>query len=281
MTGAEMPAPKNRLQIMAERSPKLRNRLAWVLVPALVVTAVAAWFVLDPGFRGGNQVQPSLSSAETDEFGQRVRAYLLENPEVLVEAMQILQTRQQAAEASEVETVLAARADEVFRDPMAPVTGNPDGDVTLVEFFDYNCPYCRRVAPVVFEAESADPQLRIVYKEFPILGPGSLFAAKAALAAHRQGLYFAFHEALMQSGGRAEEGSVLAIAKEVGLDVDRLQADMADPEIQAAIDRNLDLAEALRITGTPGFVVGKRILRGATDLGTLQSLIQEARAASQ
>src|SRR3546814_2955847 len=127
--------------------------------------------------------------------------------------MQVLQTRQQAAAASEVEAALAARADEVFRDPMSPVTGNPDGDVSLVEFFDYNCPYCRRVAPVVADAEAADPQLRIVYKEFPILGPGSAFAAKAALAAHRQGLYFTFHKALMQAGGRADESSVLPVAE--------------------------------------------------------------------
>lgn len=264
---------------MAERSTLSRKSLAWLLVPALLIAAAAAWFALDPGINSGT-TQEARGPESQDEFGRRVRAYLLENPQVIVEAMQVLQARQQAAEASEVGAVLAARADEVFRDPMAPVTGNPEGDVTLVEFFDYNCPYCRRVAPVVAEAEAADPQLRIVYKEFPILGPGSVFAARAALAAHQQGLYFAFHEALMQSGERAEEDSVLAVAKEVGLDVERLQADMADPEIQAAIDRNLALAEALRITGTPGFVVGKRILRGATDLETLQSLIRDARAAA-
>ena len=266
---------------MAERPKFSRKSLAWLLVPAMTIAAAATWFALDPGFRNSGSAQMTAASDEPDEFGRRVRAYLLENPQVIVEAMQVLQTRQQAAEASEVEVVLAARADEVFRDPMSPVTGNPDGDVTLVEFFDYNCPYCRRVAPVVADAEAADPQLRIVYKEFPILGPGSAFAAKAALAAHRQGLYFTFHEALMQAGGRADESSVLAVAEDVGLDVERLKSDMKDPEIQAAIDRNLALAEALRITGTPGFVVGKRILRGATDLGTLQSLIREARAAPQ
>src|SRR3546814_2397253 len=119
--------------------------------------------------------------------------------------MQRLQDRQRAAEADAVGAGLAARAEEVCRDPASPVTGNPNGDVTLVEFFDYNCPYCRRVAPVVAEAEAADPQLRIVYKEFPILGPGSVFAAKAALAAHRQGLYFAFHEALMRSEEHTSE----------------------------------------------------------------------------
>lgn len=266
---------------MAERPKFSRKSLPWLLVPALAIAAGAIWFALDPGFRNSGSAQMTAASDEPDEFGRRVRAYLLENPQVIVEAMQVLQARQQAAEASEVEAVLAARADEVFRDPMSPITGNPDGDVSLVEFFDYNCPYCRRVAPVVADAEAADPQLRIVYKEFPILGPGSAFAAKAALAAHRQGLYFTFHEALMQAGGRADESSVLAVAEDVGLDLERLKSDMKDPEIQAAIDRNLALAEALRITGTPGFVVGKRILRGATDLETLQTLIREARAAPQ
>src|SRR3546814_19236817 len=118
--------------------------------------------------------------------------------------MQVLQTRQQAAAASEVEAALAARADEVFRDPMSPVTGNPDGDVSLVEFFDYNCPYCRRVAPVVADAEAADPPLRIVYKAIPILGPGSAFAAQAALAAHRPGHNFTLHKALLHAGGQRE-----------------------------------------------------------------------------
>jgi protein-disulfide isomerase len=266
---------------MANRSTLSRKYLAWLLVPALVIAAAAAWFALDPGFRGSETSQEARGPETQDEFGQRVRDYLLENPQVIVEAMQVLQARQQAAESSEAEAVLAARADEVFHDPMAPVTGNPDGDVTLVEFFDYNCPYCRRVAPVVAAAEAADPQLRIVYKEFPVLGPDPVFAARTALAAHHQGLYFAFHEALMQAGGRAGEDSVLAAAEGVGLDVERLKSDMKDPEIQAAIDRNLALAEALRITGTPGFVVGRRILRGATDLETLQSLVRDARAAPQ
>jgi protein-disulfide isomerase len=158
------------------------------------------------------------------------------------------------------------------------VGGNPDGDVTLVEFFDYNCPYCRSVAPVMNEAEAADSQLRIVYKEFPILGPNSVYAAKAALAAHRQGHYLAFHQALMQANGKADSNLVLAVAAEVGLDAERLKTDMEDPAIQEAIDRNLALAQALRITGTPGFVVGRQILRGAVDLKTLQQVIQEARA---
>lgn len=158
-----------------------------------------------------------------------------------------------------------------------PLGGNPAGDVTLVEFFDYNCPYCRRVGKIMNAAERADPRLRIVYKEFPILGPNSLFAAKAALAAHKQEKYVDFHQALMADQGAANEQSVLKLAAEIGLDVERLKSDMKDPAIQSAIDRNLALARALHINGTPGFVIGEKILRGATDLKTLQGLIRRSR----
>jgi protein-disulfide isomerase len=119
--------------------------------------------------------------------------------------------------------------------------------------------------------------LRIVYKEFPILGPGSTFAAKAALAVHRQGKYVAFHKELMQVRGRVDEARVLDVAAKIGVEVELMKTDMNDPAIQAAIDRNLELAEVLRINGTPGFVIGEQILHGATDLKTLQELIREAR----
>lgn len=255
----------------------IARKFAWLLLPALLIVAGAVWFIVDPGFRTPVTSTDASSAMPQDELEQRFRTYLLENPEVIVEAMQRLQARQRAAEASEATAALNARADEVFRDPASPVGGNPEGDVTLVEFFVYNCPYCRRVAPVMIDAEASDPNLRIVYKEFPILGPDSLYAAKAALAAQRQGRYVAYHKALMQADGAANEENVLAVAAEVGLDVERLEADMEDPAIRDAIDRNIALARALRITGTPGFVVGARILRGATDLKTLQGLIREAR----
>jgi protein-disulfide isomerase len=147
------------------------------------------------------QPAPPMSSkgAELDPFEQRVRAYLLKNPEVIMEALQVLQERQRAAEAETFKRTIAERSDEILNDPAAPVGGNPAGDVTLVEFFDYNCPYCRRVAPTVVELEEADPGLRVVYKEFPILGPGSEFAARAALAARKQGKYVPFHNALMRA----------------------------------------------------------------------------------
>ena len=181
------------------------------------------------------------------------------------------------AEQSETKEVLKTRSNEIFHDSATPVGGNPDGDVSLVEFFDYNCPYCRQVAPHMVKAEANDPKLRIVYKEFPILGPNSRFAAKAALAAHRQGKYVAFHQALMQAKGLVDEARVLATAATVGLDAERLKVDMEDRAIQVAIDRNLELARALRIDGTPGFLIGEQIARSAIDLDTMEGLIRSAR----
>jgi protein-disulfide isomerase len=151
----------------------------------------------------------------------------------------------------------------LFRDADSRVGGNPNGDITLVEFFDYNCPYCRQMVPVMMQAEASDPQLRVVYKEFPILGPNSTFAAKAALAAHKQGKYVAFHRALYQVRGAVDPSKVTEVAVAVGLDADRLKADMGNPTIGALIEKNLALARALRIDGTPGFVTGNQVLRGA------------------
>lgn len=254
-----------------------RRRISWLLVPLVLIAAVGAWLTLDPGFRWTRPAPDITVDLPQDAFGQRVRDYLLEHPEVIMEAVRRLEARQQANEESEAQKVIKARAEEVLRDPDSPVGGNPQGDVTLVEFFDYNCPYCRHVVPVMADAEAADPQLRIVYKEFPILGPNSTFAAKAALAVHRQGRYLAFHKALMQVRGTVDEAQVLGLAAKTGVDVERMKADMRNPAIQAAIDKNLELAQALRINGTPGFVIGEQILRGATDLKTLQGLIRDAR----
>ncbi|MBB4653417.1 protein-disulfide isomerase [Aminobacter niigataensis] len=256
---------------------KRSSGIMWFLFVFAVAGAAAAWFVLDPGLRNPHEAAAD-NIVSNAAFDKRVREYLLANPEVIVEAVQGLEARQREAEATEAQAALSARASEVFRDPDSPVGGNPQGDVTMVEFFDYNCPYCRQVAPVMREAESGDRQLRIVYKEFPILGPGSVFAAKAALAAHRQGRYTAFHIALMQAKGKVGEATVLQAAADVGLDVDRLRRDMGDPKVQAAIDRNVALAQSLRINGTPGFVIGDQVLRGATDLATMKTLIAQARA---
>jgi protein-disulfide isomerase len=267
-----MPTPIGAGGVPGKQAPS-RRRLRLLSMAALSLMGA-------PGIdHVSAQDAPPISSktAELDPFEHRVREYLLENPEVIMEALQILQERQRAAEAEGLKRTIAERSDEILNDPAAPVGGNPAGDVTLVEFFDYNCPYCRRVAPTMAELEEADPDLRVVYKEFPILGPGSQFAARAALASRRQGKYVPFHNALMQATEQVTEETVMGIAREVGLDTDQLRADMQDPAIGEAIARNLQLANALGITGTPSFVIGQEVVPGAVDLRTLQSLIARAR----
>ena len=262
---------------MTQFSKFTGRRFGFLLLPLLLIIAASAWYLLDPGFRAGQQPTTASENLPQDAFERRVRDYLVANPEVIVEAMQNLERKQREAEQTEAQAALTIHRDELFNSPESPVGGNPQGDVTMVEFFDYNCPYCRQVAPAMVAAEEGDPRLRIVYKEFPILGPNSVFAARAALAAHRQNLYPQFHKAMMQVSGSADEEQVIAVAEEIGLNVEQLRADMQDPAIDAEIDRNLALARALRINGTPGFVIGDEILRGATDLQTMQRLIDQAR----
>jgi protein-disulfide isomerase len=171
--------------------------------------------------------------------------------------------------------VLLAHSDEIFRDADSPIGGNPEGDVTLVEFYDYNCPYCKQMSSVIAQAEAADPQLHLVYKEWPILG--SVFPAKAALAAERQGKFIVFHRALYQLRGQVDEGKTLATATALGLDLARLKSDLQDPAIDAMLKRNMALARALKIDGTPGFVIGDQILTGPIELTKLEMVVRDAR----
>ena len=243
---------------------------------ALVLSGFAAVFsgaalLVSAGLLGEN-------ASPSGGFEEQARSYLLDNPEVLIEALRTFEQREQAAAADELKTLIGQRRDEIFNDPASPVLGNPAGDVTLVEFFDYNCPYCRKAAPLMAEVQASDQNVRLVYKEFPILGPGSAFAARAALASQKQGKYAAFHEALMAHSGAIDESATTDIAREIGLDIEKLREDMQDPAIEEAIQRNLALAGDLRINGTPSFLVGDEIVRGLTDLPTLQRLIAEARA---
>jgi protein-disulfide isomerase len=251
--------------------------LAWAILPVLVLGVASERFE-----KSHSLGSPALAAdMSQDEFEQRVRNYLLAHPEVVGDAIKRLEAKESEQETADANAALKAHAAAVFQDPDNPVGGNPNGDVTLVEFFDYNCPYCRAMATLMKQAAEADPQLRIVYKEFPILGPGSVFAAKAALAANKQGKYEAFHRALYQVHGAVDEGKVLEVARTVGLDTDRMKADMQDNAIDGMLEKNGKLAEALHITGTPGFVAGDQVTTGATDLSALQAFIGRARNASQ
>lgn len=226
-----------------------------------------------------------LQAAAQDISEDRVRELVLEtireNPEIVMEAVAILEARQAEAQAASQAEVLSRERDTLERDPNAPVLGNPEGDVTVVEFFDYNCPYCRRAKPEIEALLAADPDVRLVYREWPILGEGSVFAARAALAAREQGLYEDFHWALMGMSGRAEESSVLRIAEDIGLDVAQLRRDMEAPEIDAHIESSMRLAQALGITGTPSFVIGDALVPGVVDVEQLSSLVSDAREPEQ
>ena len=202
-----------------------------------------------------------------------------ENPEIVMEAVEILRQREEAAVADAAASVLEERRDALERGPNAPVMGAAEGDVTVVEFFDYNCPYCRRAAPELEALIEADEGVRVVMREWPILGEGSEFAARAALASREQGLYEPFHWALMELAGRAEEDTVIEVAREVGLDVERLRADMVAPQVEEHIALSMELAQGLGFSGTPSFVVGDALVPGLVPRAELEGLIAGAREA--
>ncbi|HEX2478881.1 MAG TPA: DsbA family protein [Geminicoccaceae bacterium] len=206
-----------------------------------------------------------------------VREYLLREPEIVYQALQELQRRQAAAEAERQQAAISDNQRELLNDPMSPVGGNPDGDVTLVEFFDYRCAYCRRVVSSMRALLDEDRELRVVFKELPVLGPDSERAARAALASRRQGGYVPFHFALMAADDLSLPG-IRAAAEAVGLDADRLEADMAAPEVNAAIQANYALANELGIEGTPAFVIGTQLIPGAVEKARLEELIREQRS---
>jgi protein-disulfide isomerase len=169
------------------------------------------------------------------------------------------------------------RRDELLNDATAPVAGNPKGDVTIVEFFDYRCPYCKQVEPALEALLKEDRQLRIVYKELPILGKDSVYATRAALAARKQAKYDKFHTAMMAAKGQIDEKSILQVATASGLDIERLKSDMTASEIDDIIKRNYDLAQALDIHGTPAFIIGGELVPGAIDIATMKQKIAAAR----
>ena len=164
---------------------------------------------------------------------------------------------------------------------MSPVGGNPDDAVTVVEFFDYNCAYCGAAGPTVTELLRRNPDVRFVYKEFPTLAPSSRFAAQTALAAHRQSpeRYTAFRDALLKANGRLAEDGVVQIAREAGVDVDRMRTDMEDPAINQSLDRNIALARAIGVTATPTFIIGNAMLIGIKPVQEMESAIGQVRPA--
>ena len=202
-----------------------------------------------------------------------VRDYLLEHPEVLLEVQEALAAKQAEREALQAWIAIQQNRHEIFEDPATPVGGNLDGAITIVEFFDYRCGYCRRAKPILDELLVDYTDIRIVYKELPILGPGSTLAARAALASRVQGNYLTFHSALMKDTREFDLNGILAIAESVGVDPERLAHDMKGEAIDAIIQRNHALAKAIGISATPSFVIGEHVIRGLPPLVAFRSII--------
>jgi len=230
---------------------------------------------------------PPLASAQSFSDGQRgdietiVRNYLLAHPEVLEEAMAELSKRQTAAEAEKQKASVATNAETIFNSPRGVVLGNKDGDVTFVEFFDYNCGYCKRAMADMLDLMKTDPKLKVVLKEFPVLSQGSVEAAQVAVAVRMQDpsgkKYLDFHQKLLTGRGAADKARAMAAAKDAGLDTARIEKDLASPEVRATIEENFKLAEEMGMNGTPSYVIGKQVVIGAVGLDNLREKIGVAR----
>jgi protein-disulfide isomerase len=238
----------------------------------LRLLALALVLALTAGVAAAQSSAPSREQIE-----EIVREYLLKHPEVVTNALRAAQQKQREAAQRATQQAIASHREQLVRDGTSPVGGNTAGDVTVVEFFDYACPHCKSVTGTVKQLLRDDPNVRLVYKELPILGEPSVVAARAALAAREQGKYAAFHDALMASPGRLSDSVVFATATQVGLDVDRLKKDMASPAVAEALQKNQTLAQALGLNGTPAFVIGDEFVPGAAGLGQLKALVARAR----
>jgi protein-disulfide isomerase len=223
----------------------------------------------------------SFSESQRSEIEAVIKNYLIAHPEVLEDAMAELNKRQAAAEAERHEAGVAQNSETIFNSPRGVVLGNKDGDVTFVEFFDYNCGYCKRAMADMLDLLKSDPKLKVVLKEFPVLSQGSVEAAQVAIAVHMQDpggkKYLDFHQRLLGGRGQADKARALAAAKEAGLDVGRIEKDLASTEVRATIEENFKLAEAMGMNGTPSYVIGKQVVIGAVGLVGLKEKIGIAR----
>ena len=229
------------------------------------------------GFAAPARAGEPLTAEQKQAVEQVIHDYFLEHPEFMVEVLRAAEAKIKQERAEDARQAIAAKHDELFADAGSPVGGNPQGDVTIVEFFDYSCPYCKQVEPQIEALIREDRRVRIVYKEFPVLGPGSVYAASMALAAQKQGKYVPFHNAMMATKGQITEDIVLKVAAGAGVDVAKAKAAIDAPDIKDVIKRNYALADALEINGTPAFVIGDVLVPGTASMEQLKKLVAEAR----
>ena len=236
------------------------------------------FFIIFLIFGSANQAVQAqgLTTEQKNSVETIINDYLLKNPAVIRKALDSLQAQEANQKKLQQAAALKNRRAELLSNPASPITGNPKGDITIVEFFDYNCGYCKRVVKTVKDLILLDGGVRLVFKEFPILGPSSEIAAKSALAADKQGKYVEFHNELMRAGPINFE-RVKATARKLGLDLERLKKDTQNPEIEQEIMKNYQLAEELGINGTPAFIIGDELIPGAIELDQFKKIIASER----
>ena len=227
-------------------------------------------------------VSPGLADAfspdQKKELEGLIRSYLLEHPEILREVATALDAKDKKTADDQRGEVLSSSAKALFHDDIDAVVGNPKGDVTMVEFMDYNCSYCRKSFKEMQAILETDKNVRVVMKEFPIFGEGSEYAARAALASSRQGKYWALHQALFEFQGQVTPAVVDQVAKQVGLDVAKLKTDMRDPAIASNIGKTTELAQSMQFTGTPAFLIDSTVIPGYVTKDVLMAAIATVRA---
>ena len=246
---------------------------------AFAAVLIAGALTLPSAITAGAQ---SITADQRGEIEKIIREYLLSHPELLQDVMVELEKRQTAAEAEKHRNAVKEHADAIFNSPRQVTLGNPQGDVAVVEFFDYNCGYCKRAMGDMLELIKGDPKLKFVLKEFPVLGDGSVQAAQVAAAVRMNDKtggkkYLDFHQKLLNSRGQVDKARALAAAKEAGFDVARIEKDMASDEVRAQLEESMKLAEALGLNGTPSYVVGPEVVVGAVGLKTLKERVNTAR----
>jgi protein-disulfide isomerase len=241
----------------------------------LSFSVIALGMMAVPAF--GQDTNSGFTPQQQDEIREIVRDYILQNPDIILESVAIMQARKKAEEDARAKTALVDKRDALERNPDDPVLGNPDGTVTLVEFFDYQCGYCKSMLGPLQAMLKDNSDVRVVMKEFPILGDASVIAARASLAADRQGRYLEFHTALLNYRGRLNEQVIMQVANEAGLDMKQLVKDMNSGEVQAQISQTYELAKALSIEGTPAFTIDGQLIPGAVNHDQLVALIESAR----
>ncbi len=245
-----------------------------------MVARLAAILILLAGLAGTARAQDGapLTPRQVQDVQQIIRSYLTAHPEIIANAMEALREKMQAQAAAATRQAISAHKTELFDDGNDPIAGNPKGDVTIVEFFDYNCVYCRASTKALLDAVKADGDVKVVYKELPILTPSSVVDSRMALAAMKQGKYEALHRAFMAVRGLLDAKMAYGIARGTGLDMARLKKDMKSAAVTEEIRRNKELASALGIDGTPTFVIGDMMFAQALDAAQFTELFHAARA---